>query len=250
MRQSIPPITKNLLIINGLFFLATFVFKTKGVDLSVVLGAYYPESPNFKFWQILTHMFMHASFPQISHIIFNMFALWMFGSVVEYTFGPKKFITLYFLAGVGGFLLYNFVNYFQIEQLKEVIQTQGISLADLYDYSRLNIQGQLFNVPDDFRSSKEAIQLINDFRTPMVGASGAIYGILIAFAVLYPDEKLMLIFFPVPVKAKYFIPVMVLLEFYMGYKNVGNVAHFAHLGGGLIGFILTRYWKKNLYRRN
>lgn len=247
MRQSIPTITKNLLIINGLFFFATFVFKTRGVDLSVLLAAFYPESPNFKFWQILSHMFMHAD---IMHLVFNMFALWMFGSVVEQTFGPKKFITLYFLAGLGGFLLFNFINYFQIEQLKDIIKTQGISLADLYDYSRLNIQGQLFNLPEDFRSSQEGINFINDYRTPMVGASGAIYGLLISFAVLYPDEKLMLIFFPVPVKAKYFIPILVLIEFYMGYKNVGNVAHFAHLGGGLIGFLLSRYWKKNLYRRN
>ena len=247
MGQNIQPITKNLIIINVLFFLATFVFSTKGVDLSVILGAFYPESPNFKPWQLLTHMFMHADF---SHILFNMFALWMFGSVVEQTFGPKKFLILYFLAGFGGFILFNLVNYFQIKGLEDTIQNQGIPFSDIYQYSKLNLSGVLSNVPEDFRSTKEAINLINDFRTPMVGASGAIYGLLLAFAVLYPNEKLMLIFFPVPIKAKYFIPIMVLIEFYMGYKNVGNVAHFAHLGGGLIGFLLARSWKKNLYRWN
>ncbi|WP_282629269.1 rhomboid family intramembrane serine protease [Empedobacter sedimenti] len=250
MRQSIPPITKNLIIINVLFYFATIVFSVKGINLDVFLAAYYPESPNFKPWQVLTHMFMHASFPEITHILFNMFALWMFGSVVEKTFGPKKFLILYFLAGFGGFILFNLVNYFQIQDLKDTIQNQGIPFSEIYEYSKLNIQGALYNVPENFRTTQEAINLINDFRTPMVGASGAIYGLLLAFAVLYPDEKLMLIFFPVPIKAKYFIPIMVLIEFYMGYKNIGNVAHFAHLGGGLIGFLLARSWKKNLYRWN
>ena len=100
------------------------------------------------------------------------------------------------------------------------------------------------------QSNQAASELLTNYVTPMVGASGAIYGLLLAFAVLYPNEKLMLIFFPVPIKAKYFIPIMVLIEFYMGYQNIGNVAHFAHLGGGLIGFLLARHWKKNLYRWN
>ena len=246
MGQNIQPITKNLIIINVLFFLATFVFSTKGVDLSVILGAFYPESPNFKPWQLLTHMFMHADF---SHILFNMFALWMFGSVVEQTFGPKKFLILYFLAGFGGFILFNFVNYFQIQDLKETVQSQGIGLEQIYEGAKLSLQ-RSYHTNAVIESSQDATALLKDYITPMVGASGAIYGLLLAFAVLYPNEKLMLIFFPVPIKAKYFIPIMVLIEFYMGYKNVGNVAHFAHLGGGLIGFLLARSWKKNLYRWN
>ena len=246
MRQSIPPITKNLLIINGLFFLATFVFSTKGIDLRVILGAFYPESPNFKFWQILTHMFMHADF---SHILFNMFALWMFGSVVEQTFGPKKFLILYILAGFGGFILFNAVNYLQIAQFKEIVESQGIGFSQIYEAAKLNMQGG-YHTNSIIQSNQAASELLTNYVTPMVGASGAIYGLLLAFAVLYPDEKLMLIFFPVPIKAKYFIPIMVLIEFYMGYQNIGNVAHFAHLGGGLIGFLLTRHWKKNLYRWN
>ncbi len=246
MGQNIQPITKNLIIINVLFFLATFVFRTKGVDLSVILGAFYPESPNFKPWQVLTYMFMHADF---THILFNMFSLWMFGSVVEQTFGPKKFLILYFLAGFGGFILFNFVNYFQIQDLKETIQSQGIGLEQIYEGAKLSLQ-RSYHTNAVIESSQDATALIKDYITPMVGASGAIYGLLLAFAVLYPNEKLMLIFLPVPIKAKYFIPIMVLIEFYMGYKNVGNIAHFGHLGGGLIGFLLARSWKKNLYRWN
>ena len=154
MRQSIPPITKNLIIINVLFYFATIVFSVKGINLDVFLAAYYPESPNFKPWQVLTHMFMHASFPEITHILFNMFALWMFGSVVEKTFGPKKFLILYFLAGFGGFILFNLVNYFQIQDLKDTIQSQGIPFSEIYNYSRLNIQGALYNIPDNFRSTQ------------------------------------------------------------------------------------------------
>ena len=246
MGKNIKKIKKNLIIINVLFFLATFVFRTKGVDLSVILGAFYPESPNFKPWQVLTYMFMHADF---THILFNMFSLWMFGSVVEQTFGPKKFLILYFLAGFGGFILFNFVNYFQIQDLKETIQSQGIGLEQIYEGAKLSLQ-RSYHTNAVIESSQDATALLKDYITPMVGASGAIYGLLLAFAVLYPNEKLMLIFLPVPIKAKYFIPIMVLIEFYMGYKNVGNIAHFGHLGGGLIGFLLARSWKKNLYRWN
>ena len=114
--QPIPAVTKNLLIINGLFFLATIVFATRGIDLGSILGAFYPESVNFQPWQIITHMFMHASFPNISHILFNMFALWMFGSTVEHTLGSKKLLSLYFAAGFGSFILFNFTNYIQIQQ--------------------------------------------------------------------------------------------------------------------------------------
>ena len=249
MRQAIPVVTKNLLIINGLFFLATFIFQSKGIDLKVILGAFYPGSPNFGSWQILTHMFMHGGF---EHILFNMISLWMFGSAVENTIGQKNFLILYLLAGFGGFFLFNLVNYIEISQLQNIVKEQGISLGDIYNFAKLNINGELYNLPDNFRSSQEGIKLLNDYITPMVGASGAIYGLLIGFAVLYPDAKIALIFFPVGIKAKYFIPIMVLIEVFLGFKNYewNNVAHFAHLGGALIGFLYLRNWKKNMFRRN
>jgi len=248
--QSIPTITKNLLIINGLFFLATFIFESKGIDLTVLLGAFYPGSPNFESWQILTHMFMHGGF---EHILFNMISLWMFGSAVENTIGQKSFLILYLLAGFGGFFLFNLVNYIEISQLQKLVVEQGISLGDVYNASVLNLKREFVNQPTQaLVMNQNAIQLVKDYITPMVGASGAIYGLLIGFAVLFPDAKIALIFFPVGIKAKYFIPVMVLIEVFLGVKNYdwNNVAHFAHLGGALIGFLYIRNWKKNLYRRN
>lgn len=243
--QPIPTITKNLLIINGLFFLAKFVFESRGINLDSFLAAYYPESVNFKGWQIVTHMFMHGNF---AHILFNMFALWMFGSTVENTIGPKKFLILYFVAGLGSFVLFNFTNYLQVESLKEVVAASGVNVPQLIQSLKLTSDGS-YPVPitTDIESTKE---LMRYYITPMVGASGAIYGLLVGFAVLYPNAKLALLFFPVPVAAKYFIPVMIALEFFMAIQNYAwnPIAHFAHIGGAIIGFLLMRHWKKNLHR--
>lgn len=243
--QPIPTITKNLLIINGLFFLAKIVFESRGISLDSFLAAYYPESVNFKGWQIVTHMFMHANF---AHILFNMFALWMFGSTVENTIGPKKFLILYFVAGLGSFVLFNFTNYLQIESLKETVAASGVNVPELIRSLKMSSDGSYpIPVTTDIESTKE---LMRYYITPMVGASGAIYGLLVGFAVLYPNAKLALLFFPVPVAAKYFIPVMIALEFFLAIQNYAwnPVAHFAHIGGAIIGFLLMRHWKKNLHR--
>ncbi|WP_228063645.1 rhomboid family intramembrane serine protease [Faecalibacter rhinopitheci] len=250
MGQPIPTITKNLLIINGLFFLATYIFESKGIDLTVILGAFYPGSPNFQTWQVLSHMFMHGGF---QHILFNMFALWMFGAAVETTIGAKNFLKLYIFAGFGGFILYNLVNYIEISQLQKLVVEQGVSLADIYKAAKLNLHRELVNEPAlSVVQNPNAISLVQNYITPMVGASGAIYGLLLAFAVLYPEAKLALIFFPVGIKAKYFIPILIAVELFFGVRNFewNNVAHFAHLGGALIGFLFVRNWKKNLYRKN
>lgn len=250
MGQPIPTITKNLLIINGLFFLASIILQSKGINLSVILGAFYPGSPNFESWQLITHMFMHASYPQISHILFNMFALWSFGSAVETTIGQKNFLKLYLFAGFGGFFLFNLVNYIEINQLQKLVVADGFSLSEIYQLSKMNITG-LYNTSDLIQNNFNAKSLQEQYTTPMVGASGAIYGLLLAFAVLYPNAKLALIFFPVGVKAKYFIPVLILFELFMGVRGYewNNVANFAHLGGALIGFLFIKNWKKNLYRK-
>ncbi len=247
MGQTIPAVTKNLLIINGLFYLATIIFESKGIDLRVILGAFYPGSPNFHVWQLITHMFMHGDF---THILFNMFALYMFGSAVENTIGSKEFIKLYLLAGLGGFALYNLINYYDVLTIIGHLKTLGIDPQQVYDLSLLASDRTL--VSGQYVNQVDAIRLRDAYITPMVGASGAIYGLLIAFAVLYPEAKLALIFFPVGVKAKYFIPAIIALELFLGFKNYewNNIAHFAHLGGALIGFLLIRQWKKNLYRRN
>ena len=242
--QPIPTVTKNLLIINGLFFLASLVFGSRGIDLGSILGAFYPESINFRGWQIITHMFMHAPFPNLAHILFNMFALWMFGSSVEMTLGPKKFLILYFVAGLGSFALFNFTNYLQVEQLKPIVESAGVNVPELLR----NINNP--NYTDPSKNIETTIELVSYYKTPMVGASGAIYGLLVGFAVLYPNAKLALLFFPVPIAAKYFIPVMIALEFYLAIQNYAwnPIAHFAHIGGAIIGFILVRAWKKKLNR--
>lgn len=239
--QPIPTVTKNLLIINGLFFLGKIVLESRGINLDLYLAAFYPESPYFRIWQIITHMFMHANF---THILFNMFGLWMFGSTVESTIGPRKFIILYFAAGLGSFFLFNLTNYFQVENLKPIVESLGYNLND-FVHTTLPINHTLGD------GHPEAAQkLMSHYTGAMVGASGAIYGILVAFGVLYPNAKLALIFLPIPVKAKYFIPVLIAIEFYMGIKNYAwnPIAHFAHIGGAIIGFILVRAWKKNLHR--
>ena len=239
--QPIPAVTKNLLIINGLFFLATIVFGTRGIDLNVYFAAFYPESPYFDWWKVITHMFMHGSF---THILFNMFGLWMFGSTVEHTLGSKKFLILYFFAGLGSFALFNFVNYLQVENLKPTVEVLGYNLNDFIN-TTLPINHTLGD-----SHPEPARKLMSHYTVGMVGASGAIYGILVAFGVLYPNAKLALIFLPVPVKAKYFIPALIGLEFFMAVQDYAwnPIAHFAHIGGAIIGFILVRSWKKNLHR--
>lgn len=233
---NLPVVVKNLLIINGLFFLATFAMKGMGVDLTHVFGAYYYDSPNFRPWQIVTHMFMHGSF---SHIFFNMFALWMFGTAIEQIWGPKKFLIYYLITGFGAFVLHYAVVAFQIHQLVgdlgpdilEIIRTQG---AEYWASGK--------NYTDPTMGKLNAL-----YNVPVVGASGAVFGLLLAYGMMFPNNKLMLIFFPVPIKAKYFVMGYGAIELFSGISNNpgDNVAHFAHLGGMLFGYLLIKFWDNN-----
>ena len=235
MMQRIAPITKNLIIINVLFFAATYVFQhTNGIDLRDILGAFYPFSDNFQSFQILSHMFMHGDF---THILFNMFALYMFGSNIEMVLGEKRYLILYFASGLGAFLLFNFTNYMEAQQL---ISSYNLSSEEVQRFSELP---PMMGIP-----GYETLSAI--YSTPMVGASGAIFGVLIAFAMLFPDAVLMLIFPPIPMKAKYFIPIYVVIEIVLAVQsNPGdNIAHYAHIGGALIGFLLIKFWSKNIQR--
>ena len=242
MFNNIPPITKNLIIINLLVFFAGYVLETKGISLTSHLAAFYPDSENFKSWQIITHMFVHGG---ISHLLFNMFGLYMFGSTVEKALGDKKFIVLYFAAGLGSFALYNLVNY--VEALQYINNTN-------LDFHILENIRQL--KPGYFINTPELAGLSKIYSTPMVGASGAIYGILVAFGVLYSEVKLSIIFLPfISLKAKHFIPIILLLDLLGGIGSVGNVwnspiAHFAHIGGAIVGFLIIYYWKKNQQKWN
>ena len=222
--SNIPPVVKNLLIINIIFFIATAIFESKGISLVKMLGVYYFDSPNFKVWQIISYMFMHGGF---AHILFNMFALFTFGSSLEGIMGSKRFLNFYLITGLGALAL---------QMLVQAMEIYGITGGITID-------------PSTYRSENTgAIETLSSiYYGPMVGASGAIFGLLIAFGMLFPNAELFIIFIPVPVKAKYIIPVYILLELFLGVAQFSgdSVAHFAHLGGALFGFILVKVWHLN-----
>ena len=239
MFNNIPPITRNLIIINVVIFIASFLLP----QLNDTLAAYFPFSPNFRSWQIITHMFMHGNF---MHILFNMFTLFSFGPILEQSLGDKKYLILYFLSGLGAFFLYNLWNFVEYQQIYSQLESVGF-----------NVSGYISD-PESFINTKVSIstkELINELNPiifgRMVGASGAIFGVIAAFATLYPDSKIGIMFIPVPVKVKYLLPIIIIGSVYLGISgNVGGIAHLAHVGGALVGFILAKIWKKHLYRFN
>ncbi len=213
----LPPVIKNLIIINVILFLLKLALESMNFDLDLLLGLFYWESPYFRIWQPLTHIFMHGGF---THLLFNMFALWMFGSTIENVLGAKKFLILYFVSGFGAAFCQLMVYHYQLHDLVTLIQTYPDQYGDY-----LTSRGSPLN-------------------TPMVGASGAIYGILFAFGYLFPNA-LIYIYFLFPLKAKYFVAIFAALELFSGLKNNinDNIAHFAHLGGMLFAFFLLSLWK-------
>lgn len=219
--SNIPTVVKNLLIINIIFFVATLVFENKQIFLVELLGVYYFDSPKFHIWQVITYMFMHGGF---AHIAFNMFALFTFGSTLEYTMGSKRFLNFYLITGLGALALQVLIQAIEVHLITGSFTIGAINLASFS--------------PEQIGTLREI------YLGPMVGASGAIFGLLIAFGVLYPDAELLILFIPVPVKAKYIIPAYVVLELILGVAQFSgdSVAHFAHLGGALFGFILIKFW--------
>jgi membrane associated rhomboid family serine protease len=235
----IPPVVKNLLIINVLFFIATYIFQAKGIELSLYLGAFYFDSPLFKIWQPITYMFMHGGF---AHIFFNMFALYSFGTILESKWGSKRFLNFYLITGLGALALQWGVQAFEIYQMTGSPVNPGAVSVDLAtEMVRTNIGGL----------TQEQIQTFTGiYIGPMVGASGAIFGLLVAFGMLYPNAELYIMFIPVPIKAKYIMPIYILIELSLGIARFqgDSIAHYAHLGGALIGFVLVKLWKdKNTF---
>jgi membrane associated rhomboid family serine protease len=258
----LPPVVKNLIIINGLLYLINVVFESRfGYSLNQKLGLYYPESTMFRPYQLITHIFMHGSF---MHLFFNMFSLWMFGSALENYWGPKRFFVYYFVTGFGAAALHLGVNAYEITQVKEVINAYLANPSYEAFYEIQQIDTRLFDVdqlqdfirtwstdkanPQYTQYSREIADALlqRKLNVPTVGASGAVFGLLLAFGMLFPNTLLFMIFIPVPIKAKYFVMLYGLLELYQGISNNpgDNVAHFAHLGGMLFGFILIKYWNK------
>lgn len=247
MFPKLTPITKAIIIINVIVYLiSNFVDFPRLYNL---FSAFYPQSPNFHSWQILTHMFMHAPLQDqsgegygIMHIVFNMMTLWSFGPVLEGIIGEKKYIILYFLSGLGGFVLFNLWNFYEIQQMMHSLTSQGINVAEIFHKSALSYEGSVPSV---------AMPLISELRAPMLGASAAIMGVVAGFATLFPDAKLYLMFVPIGIKAKYLVIGFVVVSFFlqiMG-RTLG-IAHFAHIGGAIVGFLIARNFVKNRYRIN
>lgn len=236
---------KHLIIINVIFFVGT---QFMGPQLYEWLSLWFPKNEHFGFWQFLSHMFMHGG---LMHILFNMYALWAFGSPLEQMWGQNKFIFFYLSAGIGAGLIYTAVNYFQFNGIYEKLIGLGMNDGSI---QQLLTSGQYDSSILQHISKEKLIEIYQIYNTPAVGASGAIYGVLVAFGMTYPNAKLMLIFFPVPVAAKYFIPGLIAIDLIMGlggnslFGSAGvGIAHFAHVGGAIIGFIMMQYWKRNQF---
>jgi membrane associated rhomboid family serine protease len=228
--QRLPIVTKNLLIINIILFAATYMLKKQGIDLTEKLGLHYYKAPMFKPYQFITYLFMHGN---LMHIFFNMFAVFMFGSVLENVWGPKKFLTYYIFTGLGAALTQFVVYYFQLKSDVNMLQIQAA-----YEHTTNYIeQTQLIELRNAY---------LNSPGFTVVGASGSLFGLLIAFGYLFPNTELMMMFLPIPIKAKYFVALYGAIELFSGIANTesDNVAHFAHLGGMLFGFILLMIWRQ------
>ena len=230
---NIPIVVKNLLIINIIFYVATLMFG--GPLMTQVLGVHYFDGPNFRIWQVITYMFMH-DYSSLFHIMFNMFALYTFGSSLEYIMGSKRFLNFYLITGLGALALQLLVQGFEVYSITGSAVNNGSFMIDSFK--------RTISFNPELMSQDQASTLLGIYLTPMVGASGAIFGLLIAFGMLFPNAELFIMFIPVPIKAKYIIPIYVILELFLGVKQFSgdSVAHFAHLGGALFGFILIKMW--------
>ena len=217
MFRDTPPITKNLIIINVLVYMAQLVFEQRGTDLASLAGLHYVLAGDFHVFQFFTYMFLHGS---LTHLFFNMFSLWRFGRIIERTMGPRRFLLYYFVCGVGAGLC------------QELWQTGEYFMEGLADYQWVNIGGALLPVGE----------YLNYWTT--IGASGACYGILLAFGMTFPEERLMLLIPPIPVKAKYFVVGYAAIELFAAFGSDSNIAHFAHLGGMLFGLLLILWWRR------
>lgn len=263
------PTVKQLLIINVIFYIGSNFVGNVAYDL---LSLHYFQNENFGVWQLITHMFMHARFPSITHILFNMFALYSFGTALEQIWGGRKFLFFYLSCGVGAAMLHMGINYIELQGLLGELSSLNLSSAEIYTLLNMDFKssfdsaGQLINSDvsaivkrvgmnqEQFNVLQQAI-MVN--KIPMVGASGAIYGLLAAFAFMFPNAELSLLFLPIPIKAKYFVPGILLIDLVLGFQGNAifggggsGVAHFAHIGGALTGFLMMYYWKKNQFNQN
>lgn len=271
----LPEVVKNLLIINGIFFLATIVLEQRGIDLIDLIGLHYFEAEKFRWWQFFTYMFMHANFV---HILFNMFALWMFGTAIENMWGGRKFLNYYIFCGLGAAVTHYLIVYLSLNPglsaMDNYIQHPGVAefkamfgnpditkyltgdeikgfINNFNSYSSIDVQRALDYSVSEFSSLRTAIANAPN----VVGASGAVFGILLAFGIYFPNTQLFFIPFPFPIKAKYAVIIFAVIELIQGTGVAtlpgDNAAHFAHLGGLVFGLILILFWRnQNKRKRN
>lgn len=249
--EVLPLVVKNLLIINGLMYLASLMFqKAYGIDLSDVLALRFITSSKFEPYQIITHMFMHANF---LHLFSNMFSLWMFGSVLENVWGPKRFLIFYMICGLGGALCHMIATGVDMQHVNAAFQfflshpdqEQFFALLQKYP-PPFELKSQLDHVSTVHDAIHFSMQLYREYEnTGAVGASGAVFGVLVGFGMLFPNTVLYMMFIPIPIKAKYFVFFYAAFELYAGVSGTDQgVAHFAHIGGALFGFIMVKLWNR------
>ena len=220
--RNIPVVTKNLLLVNIIAFVATWILQLRGLDLNDLLGLHFFMAADFQVWQLLTYMFLHSGF---THILFNMFALWMFGVVIENVWGPKKFLFYYISCGVGAGIMQEIAQFFSF-------------------YFTISAQDPTVGFGELFAIGHQLSTQLNGWTT--IGASGAVYAILLAFGMIFPNERIFIFPMPIPIKAKWFVMFYVAIDLFSAMSSSGdNVAHMAHLGGMLFGYLMIRYWNNH-----
>lgn len=235
-----PIIITQLLVINLIFYVGSQFSYSISRD---IFSLFYFENDKFLYTQLVSHMFMHGN---IMHLVFNMLALWMFGSTLVNIWGKNKFLFFYFSCGIGAAVLQNYSNFVNINSFTNILSDAGISQEQIVSVLKTATYPTYIL---DFISETEMLSAYSDFNTPMIGASGAIYGIVVAFSFMFPNTKLMLLFPPVPVKAKYLVPGLIVVDLFFGLTSasIGSIAHFAHIGGAITGFLMMWYWKKSQF---
>lgn len=248
--NNIPQVTKNILLLNILFFVLKFFFNSQGIDLDRILGAYYVNSPLFEPYQVITHFFMHGD---LMHIFLNMWLFVMLGTFLEQLWGPKRFFIFYIASALGAFALYNIIGMYQIYEMKQALS--GFLDVHILDniirssYSIVDLEHNVNQYLMTLNSGEVNVSIISKYisfaNTPLVGASGAVFGIMAAFAILFPNTEFML-YFAIPVKAKFLVGAYFLWELYKSFNGTpgDNVAHLAHVGGAIVGAIIILYWRK------
>ncbi|AWI27227.1 rhomboid family intramembrane serine protease [Flavobacterium pallidum] len=255
--NNMTPVVKQLLIINIIVFIGAQLMGGNPIESNAAyqqLSLFYFENPHFKIWQPITSMFMHAPMPNIMHIAFNMIALVSFGSMLEHFWGAKKFLIFYFVCGLGAFLMHTGVNYYFFHEGLNALAAKGFSPDQVMQTLH---QGKFNTSWQEALPVTQFNTFIDAYMGTAVGASGAIYGLLVAFAFMFPMAELAMFFIPIPIKAKYFVPGLIAVDLFLGLKGNsifgdggGGIAHFAHIGGALLGFIMMMSWRNNKFQNN